>query len=106
MNRLFKLTSKIIIIFFYLFAWTLSSSAQVNWNMYPNPASESTQILFTHKENGQFELLNTLGKIVRQGKFNSDVINLSLDGLQKGVYYIRLIIESEQRVHTRKLIIR
>jgi hypothetical protein len=87
----------------YLFNWTLSSSAQVNWNMYPNPASESTQILFTHKEIGQFELLNTLGKNVMQGKFNSDVINLSLDGLQKGVYYIRLIIESEQRVHTKKI---
>lgn len=58
----------------------------VRLSVFPNPARSETTILGA-KENTQITLLNMQGKIVKQ-VMASDVVKMSLDGMQNGIYQL------------------
>jgi photosystem II stability/assembly factor-like uncharacterized protein len=77
------------------------------FRMYPNPASNLVTIsLDDPSENSSITIYDQLGRIVlnKDIENESDEVPLSLDGLNKGVYYVYLISNSMK--FTKKLIIK
>ena len=77
------------------------------FRMYPNPASNFVTIsLDDPSENSSITIYDQLGRIVlnKDIENESDEVPLSLDNLNKGVYYVHLI--SKRIKFTKKLIIK
>jgi hypothetical protein len=77
------------------------------FRMYPNPASTLVTILLDDpSENSSITIYDQLGRIVlnKDIENESDEVPLSLDELNKGVYYVYLISNSMK--FTKKLIIK
>jgi len=55
-------------------------------NIFPNPVRENIQI--AGMESGQFLILDYLGKVVKEGNFNSPEINIS--ELPVGIYFVKI----------------
>ena len=71
--------------------------------LYPNPAS--TSVTLTGMENGAVvTLLDFSGREVMRRSTTGDRMNISLDGLAKGAYFVR--VAGKSSVATRKLIVR
>lgn len=63
----------------------------LNWTIYPNPASDNISLKFTnppYKET--LEIYNTIGNLVKSIKINSSTMNINISDLPEGVYFIRL----------------
>jgi hypothetical protein len=77
------------------------------FSMYPNPASNLVTIsLDDPSENSSITIYDQLGRIVlyKDIKNESDEVLLSIDDLNKGVYYVQVISDSMK--FTKKLIIK
>lgn len=71
-------------------ATDIATYSMDNLRVYPNPATNEI-IIETEKWNNSNVVLTTLaGKVVREQAFNSMKMNLSLEGLAKGVYLLRV----------------
>lgn len=83
------------------------SSLGTNFNMYPNPASNMVTISFNEVSNNISVILyDQLGRVVLNNDFEniSNEIQLSLDKLNKGIYYVQII--SNAIKSTKKLIVK
>ncbi len=83
------------------------SSLGTNFNMYPNPASNMVTISFNEVSNNISVILyDQLGRVVLNNDFEniSNEIQLSLDKLNNGIYYVQII--SNTIKSTKKLIVK
>lgn len=77
----------------------------VNISVFPNPATDHLKILLEERREGTVSLYNTVGAQVLKKQFHSDNIQLALEGIRAGMYF--LTIESGQSIiHTKKIIVR
>lgn len=79
-------------------------------NAAPNPARESVKIDYQFKPTAQhasIRISNLMGQTVLESPLTtaSGTVQLSLSGLQEGVYFYSLVIENQVNI-TRKLIVR
>jgi photosystem II stability/assembly factor-like uncharacterized protein len=83
------------------------SSLDTNFNMYPNPALNMVTISFNEVSNNISVILyDQLGRVVLNNDFEniSNEIQLPLDKLNKGIYYVQVI--SNTIKYTKKLIVK
>ncbi|MCU0436400.1 MAG: putative Ig domain-containing protein [Raineya sp.] len=66
--------------------------------VYPNPSQDKIQIDLKQSGNHSFKLLNSVGKVVKEGKIESSVITLDIASLPQGVYFLELSRESSHQV--------
>ncbi len=60
-------------------------------SIYPNPAKEWVNISVNKPGNGTYKLLDPLGRVMLTGTVNREQATISLSGLPKGLYYIKLV---------------
>ena len=79
-------------------------------NIYPNPITNSTKILFSIEDNSYVKLnvFNLIGKevtTITDGMMNSGTHAVSFDaaGLEAGIYFVRL--QYNQNIYTEKITI-
>lgn len=74
---------------------------QTTFSLYPNPSSHSINI--QSQNEGDFQLLNTLGKVVKVFKVKANIeTSVNVEGLSKGLYFVKSVDENK----TQKLIIK
>jgi PKD repeat protein len=78
-----------------------SNSTDIAFNIYPNPAFES--VMVSTKENAEIFLINELGQIILTTKSKRENTEISLLGLSKGIYTIK--INSEEHTEQQILVI-
>jgi len=84
----------------------LSATVQNEFRVYPNPSVGMIQIVGKQNYNLNAEMYNTDGKLVK--KFNTsskDSKEISIEDLQDGVYFLRLIDSETKEVNTKKIIL-
>lgn len=84
-----------------------SNSAPRSFDIYPNPGNGKFTLETTDMGIVEIEVLDTLGKLVKQYKnteYNSTQINLDLSGVQAGFYIVRLL-NSKQEVYSSRLVV-
>jgi len=83
----------------------VSSSALVDWEVFPIPADQEISIRFASGTyQGQVQLFDQLGRIVLEYSTNSRETNISLRGIPNGVYALIYINENGERF-AQKLIV-
>jgi len=62
------------------------------FNVYPNPCTDLVTIKITQPNLGplNLELIDVLGRKIEEQKFNGKSINMSLNKMPQGIYYIKL----------------
>lgn len=81
----------------------IDETASKTLALYPNPAS--TSVTLTGMENGAVvTVLDFSGREVMRRSTTGDRMNISLDGMAKGAYFVR--VAGKSSVATRKLIVR
>lgn len=67
-------------------------------SIYPNPAQDVFYVNFnnTLTDNTTLELYDAIGKLVINKKANSGIETVSLEGLTKGIYSLRIVSENKQ----------
>jgi hypothetical protein len=66
-------------------------SVDVSFTVLPNPATNNITIsLDKATNNNTVTILNTIGKVVLQTRFNGNTKNIDISTLSKGLYYIKL----------------
>jgi hypothetical protein len=76
---------------------------EVSVSIYPNPASGFVTI--EGKQSGRITLLDLLGNTIIDTRKESENLHIDLNGVNAGVYFIRMQLEGMDRIITRKLII-
>ncbi|MDR3047676.1 MAG: T9SS type A sorting domain-containing protein [Bacteroidales bacterium] len=81
------------------------SSNDINVVVYPNPASQSVTI----KTNGErtikrAEIYNMLGKLVKNVENNASEMQVQVNDLLQGIYFIKLFSNQEQYIGTYKMV--
>lgn len=75
------------------------------FRLYPNPAASQVWVAFDHpmSENIRVNLFNITGQLIQQAILpaGSDRLNIELEGLPKGVYFVR--VQGRQSAGVRKL---
>jgi hypothetical protein len=66
----------------------LNESAELNMQIFPNPASDAVQIVTSVGENADMQLLDASGKIVKSWKSTGKLYKLDLSGFVDGVYFV------------------
>jgi hypothetical protein len=77
----------------------------VNFNLYPNPATESITISIENglDKNQKLRIIDVSGKLVMESYINSTQAILDISKLKKGVYFVTLFTNKGQK--TRKLVL-
>jgi hypothetical protein len=65
----------------------INSTIEKEINVYPNPAKDA---LFVNLSNGNYTILDALGKNVISGRIPSDASKINIDSLKNGIYFIQL----------------
>lgn len=83
------------------------SSIETNYQVYPNPAMDVVNIVRAGGEanDGQFEMRNITGTLVRSLRLVDNTQQISLEGLTPGLYFYQ-IFESGKMANNGKLIIK
>ncbi|MDZ4752619.1 MAG: T9SS type A sorting domain-containing protein [Flavobacteriales bacterium] len=74
--------------------------------LYPNPASEKIILRTDRNSNYQYNVIDASGRIVSVGRFNSEVNEISIDGLESGFYTISISGEAEYLENLKFMILR
>lgn len=65
--------------------------------IYPNPVKRTLNIDFKpNKINGNYLIINNIGKIVLEGNFNQNTNEINVESLQNGIY--QLVINNQQTI--------
>jgi hypothetical protein len=75
------------------------------WNLYPNPASGSVNIQVSIEGNSQWMLMDLSGRMIKQGQSSNSQIEVSLDQIPTGLYFIGLKSAADSNYQFRKLVI-
>jgi len=79
------------------------SSTKVS--IYPNPAQNSLYVSGNENDNYQIQIIDVVGKMVKSQTFEGgSQIKVSLEGLEKGIYFVNIVNEQNMIIHTDKLI--
>jgi hypothetical protein len=79
--------------------------ASVDFTLYPNPAFDQAVIQFAEPlSNAKLEVVNMLGASVLRKQISGSKVNLDLEELPRGVYYVK--IQDNEKELIRKLILR
>jgi uncharacterized repeat protein (TIGR03803 family) len=74
-------------------------------NIYPNPSFGQTTISFNREQkNSTITITDVLGKMIRTINFTGNELLIDTEGMQKGVYYLRVIDENKKSVN-KKIVI-
>ena len=65
--------------------------------LYPNPARNEIHLKTNHSSNLQYEIINLNGAISAKGKIQKENPSVSIENLEKGIYYINLIQDNGQQ---------
>jgi hypothetical protein len=76
---------------------------EVSVSIYPNPASGFVTI--EGKQSGRITVMDLLGNKIIDTRKENENLHIDLNGVNAGVYFIRMQLEGMDRVVTRKLII-
>lgn len=82
----------------------LSDLNPSEFTMWPNPASDQLNLVFSSNGSYEVQLVNSLGQTVLQQPVSGNTTLLQLGALSKGVYFIK--VDSGKGVKTQKLILR
>ena len=86
--------------------WTFTSSINdinsLEFSIYPNPTSNSIKISGLENIKTNYEMLNSLGKLVVSGTLESREIDCST--LPNGIYFFKLI-DSEQNMGIKRIVV-
>ncbi len=69
-----------------------------NLNFYPNPAKGNVNVSFNNAngENASFEMINAIGQTIKKDNLGNDKgetkQNISLEGIDSGIYFIKLYV--------------
>ena len=80
-----------------------------NSSIFPNPAKNNATVAvnLVNSSKVQVEVLNTVGQVVKtiqsQGQTGSNAINVDLNGLSSGIYFVNIKVDNA--VSTKKLVI-
>lgn len=66
----------------------LTENGLTDFQLFPNPATN--QLTIYSEENGNFQLLDALGRIIREGTTEMEKTTIDLFNLKSGVYYLKL----------------
>ncbi len=75
------------------------------WNLYPNPASSSVNIQVSIEGNSHWMLMDLSGRMIKQGQSSNSQIEVSLDQIPAGLYFIGLKSAADSNYQFRKLVI-
>mgnify|MGYP003572964777 CR=1 FL=1 len=64
-------------------------------SIYPNPTSDVLYISFDKSSQGNLELITTSGKIIKKTKFNGNLVQLHIEKLKTGYYFLKITSDSE-----------
>ena len=70
--------------------------------VFPNPFENNIQINYNQEE-GSFELYDISGKVLTYGKLKSELNQIELTTLEKGIYFIRVIDKQGVQLHVSKV---
>ncbi|MBN2893218.1 MAG: immune inhibitor A [Bacteroidales bacterium] len=73
---------------------SMKNIADYNFQIYPNPASEYINIVADHERFSEVNIIDITGKILKSGKINSDITQVTLEYFEPGVYFVQLIGQS------------
>ncbi len=80
----------------------VKENTQSNFVVYPNPNNGSFTLLMKENSNALVEVIDVLGKVVYSQKLqNTNAINISLENVNKGLYFVR--INNEGILSTQKV---
>jgi hypothetical protein len=86
--------------------WNFTSSIDemnsLEFSIYPNPTSNSIQINGIENSKTNYEILNSLGKLVISGTLESREIDCTT--LPNGIYFLKLI-DSEQNMGIKRIVV-
>ena len=69
--------------------------------LFPNPTTGMINIpVLESLSMNAFQVLNTSGQVLLEGKLTNDQNQIDLEGLENGIYFIRFISESTTRQFT------
>lgn len=73
---------------------SIHESSTNEFKVYPNPTNDVIRLeASSNIDNYQYEILDLQGKILKKGKVNSMIFDISLKELQDGAYFVRLFNE-------------
>jgi hypothetical protein len=86
----------------------LSTTSAKEWNesglkIYPNPASGHLNIVVPDQSYQTAEIVNMMGKLVLQRKFQSDILRMDISSLKSGIYLI--VVKGEKGALTSRFIV-
>lgn len=80
-----------------------SNSIEAEILLFPNPAQYGSFTIKAFDKISAIQLINSTGQVCYSGNKNSNAISLNIEGLSKGMYFVRMIING--RYYTQKLIV-
>ena len=73
-----------------------SPSNENDLSIYPNPAKDYLFVETSSLQNAQIEIFDAIGKRISKQQFlQSNKYRVNLQGLKKGIYYIRIFIDNQ-----------
>lgn len=70
-------------------------AASLHFKIYPNPATDWVEISWESSENGMAQLFDLNGKLIESQVIKSNIANLSLQSLPKGIYLLKININNQ-----------
>ncbi len=78
---------------------------QNNFNIYPNPATNTVKILSFSTQLSDVEVYNSLGMLVDELEVNSEEVEVNISGYNPGIYFFRIKTEAG-KVYTDKIVVK
>ena len=60
----------------------------VNFNVYPNPASSTVFVEISSNENAQISIIDLTGRCVKEVVISNTVSSINIEDVESGVYFI------------------
>ncbi|MEX1189055.1 MAG: T9SS type A sorting domain-containing protein [Bacteroidia bacterium] len=76
---------------------TIQKAKNIEFSIFPNPASSKVTIQSSSNDNSHFEIYNALGKKLKSGTFNN-LAEIKIDDLLHGVYFVKISSGNKEKV--------
>jgi len=73
-------------------------------SIYPNPASNFIEVVSTSLESGRIEIVDAVGRVVLGIKYANYSTTVNVQNLNSGLYFVRLINQSNNLIKEVKLV--
>jgi len=75
-------------------------------NVYPNPTSDNLYISNPANERLEITILSSLGKPVKSVKSNQGVTSVDLSDLPKGIYMVKMVNKTSEKIQMQKVVVK